>query len=218
MTYVVLAPDHIRGIYSTWVACEAAVRGVPGAVYWRVGDRAMAEALLRGEHRRLDPGTYAFVDGNHEGGVGVVLVHRRQDGSTVVKEIATTVSKILPAFADELPRLRNVLAELAALLAAIRAVKSGNSLVVVHDYEGIGAWMIGAWRTRDQVIARVVETVRTEAATRNVELRFVHVRGHQSPMGGDEFALYNARADRLARDAITGAHHTGEYERVQGGR
>ena len=93
--YVVTAPEERRGIYETWEACKAAVHGVAGARYQSVASRAEAEAILGGEGVTLGPGLYAFVDGNHRGGVGVVLVRKSADGSlTLLREIATTVHEV----------------------------------------------------------------------------------------------------------------------------
>jgi hypothetical protein len=39
----------------------------------------VTEALLAGTGAALAPGPYAFVDGNHLGGVGVILVEARSD-------------------------------------------------------------------------------------------------------------------------------------------
>lgn len=44
--------------------------------------------LLRGESVTLPAGVYAFIDGNHLGGVGVVFVMQRDGREPVVKEIA----------------------------------------------------------------------------------------------------------------------------------
>jgi hypothetical protein len=54
--------------------------GVAGARYQAVASRAQAEAMLRGEPVVLRPGRYAFVDGNHMGGIGVVLVEQGEAG------------------------------------------------------------------------------------------------------------------------------------------
>src|SRR5207247_2690334 len=86
--YVVTSPDSIRGIYPTWAECKAAVSGVPGARYQAVSSREAAEAMLRGEAIRLTPGSYAFVDGNHLGGIGVVLVTQGAEDPLAVKEVA----------------------------------------------------------------------------------------------------------------------------------
>ena len=47
---------------------------LPGA------SREVAEAMLRGEGLRAEAGTYAFVDGNAMGGIGVVLVNQAESG------------------------------------------------------------------------------------------------------------------------------------------
>jgi ribonuclease HI len=199
--YVVLGPQAVRGIYDTWPACEVAVRGVRGVVYRRAADRALAERLLAGEGRRLKPGTYAFVDGNHMGGIAAVLVHRRADGSTETKEISTTVADMFPDLAGELARLRNPLAELVAVHAALSAVRKGTVLTVVHDYEGTGPLLNGHWKPHDPAMKIAVDRCRSLTADGHLTISFQYTNGHQSAAGGDEFAAYNARADRLASEA-----------------
>jgi hypothetical protein len=199
--YVVLAPDPIRGIHETWAACEAAVRGVRGARYRKVTDRALAEQLLRGEGRKLEPGTYAFVDGNHMGGIGVVSVRRGEDGTTQTYEISTTVAERFPDYAEHLPRLRNVLAEIAAARVVLRHYM-GRTITIVHDYEGVGAWMEGRWKAHDPVIARFVSSCQALIRERGLTVCFHWTNGHQSAVGDDEYATYNARADALATEAV----------------
>jgi ribonuclease H-related protein len=214
--YVVTAPDRIRGVYETWPACEAAVKGVRGARFQAVASRAQAEAMLRGEGAALAPGLYAFVDGNHLGGVGVVIVDATGEEPRVVEELGVTVREVFlggavkslattSAIAAALERLRNVLAELAALYLALRLVPEGAAVTVVHDYEGIGAWMDGRWRTKDPVVAEIVAACKALASARRLTLTFRHQRGHQSSWAGrDDFAHFNSRADALASEAATG--------------
>jgi ribonuclease HI len=215
--YVVTEPNRIRGIYATWPACAAAVKGVSGARYQSVGSRAQAEAMLRGEGTALEPGLYAFVDGNHLGGVGVVLVERAAGGEPVVSEaVGMTVREVFTgagvpslvtprALAAALGRLRNVLAELAALHLALRLVPEGAAVTVVHDYEGVGAWLEGRWRTKDPLVAEVVEACRALIAGRRLTVTFRRQRGHAASWAGrDDFAHFNARADALATEATDG--------------
>lgn len=214
--YVVTAPERIRGVYETWPACEAAVKGVRGARFQAVASRAQAEAMLRGEGAALAPGLYAFVDGNHLGGVGVVVVDASGEEPSVVEELGLTVREVFAggavtslatpkAIAAALERLRNVLAELAALYLALRLVPEGASVTVVHDYEGVGAWMEGRWKTKDPLVAEVVAACKTLAADRRLTLSFRHQRGHQSSWAGrDDFAHFNTRADALATEAAPG--------------
>jgi ribonuclease HI len=211
--YVVTHPDSIRGIYATWPECRAAVSGVRGARFQAVASRAQAEAMLRGEPIVLPPGRHAFVDGNHMGGIGVVVVEQGKTGAVSVQERAATVYEVFqdaglpsldsrPKITAEVNRLRNIVAELGALYAALALVPPGAALTVVHDYEGVGAWLEGRWRTKDPVVAEIVAGCRARIAERRLSVTFRHQRGHQSTVGGhDDFAAYNARADTLATDA-----------------
>jgi Caulimovirus viroplasmin len=210
--YVVTAPESIRGIYETWDACRAAVSGVRGARYQAVSSRAQAEALLSGEGLRLTPGRYAFVDGNAMGGIGVVLVERDATATRVVEEIGTTVYTVFgpagipgldgrPKITRAVDRLRNVLAELGALYLALTRAAPGP-LTVVHDYQGVGAWMEGRWQTKDPLVAEVVGACRDVVRARGLTLAFRHQKGHESTFAGpNDWAAFNARADRLATDA-----------------
>lgn len=214
--YVVTAPERIRGVYETWPACEAAVKGVPGARYQAVASRAQAEAMLRGEGVALPSGLWAFVDGNSLGGVGVVIVDAGGEAPTVVETLGLTVREVFAggavaslatpsAVAAALARLRNVLAELAALFLALRLAPEGSTLTVVHDYEGVGAWMDGRWKTKDPLVAEIVAASKALAAERRLRLAFRHQRGHQASWAGrDDFAHFNARADALATEAAGG--------------
>ncbi len=199
--YVVLAPETLRGIYDTWAACEVTVRGVPGAVYRKAADRALAVQLLRGEGRKLAPGTYAFIDGNHLGGIGIVVVRRSEDGSTQTNEFVSTVAERFGDYAEHLPRLRNPLAELAAAHVILRHY-GDRVLTIVHDYQGVGAWIEGRWKAHDPVIARFVSSCQALIRERGLTVRFQWTNGHQSAVGGDEYAQYNARVDALARTAV----------------
>jgi len=212
--YVVTAPEDRRGIYETWEACKAAVHGVAGARYQSVASRAEAEAILGGEGVTLGPGLYAFVDGNHRGGVGVVLVRKSADGSlTVLHEVGTTVHEVFgragietlespDAIARALARIRNVLAELGGLYAALGLAPSGAAVTIVHDYEGVAAWVTGRWRAKDPTVAQVIAACRERIAERRLDVTFRHQRGHQSiHAGANEFAAFNRRADALAEQA-----------------
>lgn len=211
--YVVTAPPAIRGVYDTWAACEAAVRGVKGARFQAVSSRRDADEMLSGEGRVLPPGTWAFVDGNHLGGVGVVLVEQGADGIRNVTERALRVERVFAgsgipglespaAVRRELERLRNVLTELGGLWAAIALVPEGATVTIVHDYEGVGAWIEGRWKAKDPVVAAIVEAARARIAERRLTVSFRHQAGHRSTWAArDDFAAFNARADALATEA-----------------
>ena len=213
--YVVTHPAAARGIYATWPECAAAVRGVSGARYQAVTSRELAEAMLRGEPVVLPPGRYAFVDGNHMGGIGVVLVEADAgaDSPRTVREAATTVYEVFgpaglpsldarPKITAAANRLRNVLAELGGLLAALELAPAGEPLTVVHDYEGVGAWLEGRWKAKDPLVAEIVAACRARIADRRLVVTFRRQPGHTSTYAGrNDFAAFNARADALATNA-----------------
>jgi ribonuclease HI len=215
--YVVTAPASVRGIYETWEACRAAVSGKPGARYQGVSSREVAQAMLRGEGLRLEPGAYAFVDGNAMGGIGVVMVTQDAAESASARDLATTVYDVFePAGIPSLDTrskitaatdsLQNILAELGGLCVALRETPAGSTLTVVHDYEGVGAWLEGRWKTKNPIVADVVAACRALVAAKGLHVRFRHQRGHESTFAGrNDFAAYNARADKLATDAALGA-------------
>ena len=212
--YVVTAPPGIRGIYRTWPECEAKVKGVRGAKFQAVASEETAHAMLRGEGAALTPGLWAFVDGNHLGGVGVVIVEKTDgDDESILEAGGYTVVEVLAgagipglaspkAISDALGRLRNVLAELAALHLALTLVPDGAAVTIVHDYEGVGAWMERRWKAKDPMVAAVVEAARAVIDRRGLSVSFRHQRGHQAAWAGrDDFAHYNAKADALATEA-----------------
>lgn len=207
--YVVAAPPSIRGIYESWPECKEAIRGVADAVYQSVDSREKAEAILAGGIE-LPPGTYAFTDGNADGGVGVVMVDQGSDAIRSEKEISTSVMQVFAgadvsglespaAVSAALARMHNILAELAGLYQALRIAVPSSSLTVVHDYAGVGLWMEGAWKRKDPVVNAVIEACKTLVAERDLDVSYRHQRGHQSTHAGrDDFAFYNGRADELA--------------------
>src|SRR6266446_7108943 len=206
--YVVTAPPSVRGIYDTWPACEAVVAGVARARYQSVTSRSEAEAILRGEVVTLPVGVYAFIDGNEQGGVGVVFVKQRAGAAPVAKEISTSVAQVFksatiagldsPAAAlDALQRLRNILAELAALYFAIQHIAPGTALTLVHDYDGLAHWMQGRWLMRDALVQEIIAACQRAVSARELSIAYYHQLAHQ-PISFNEFARYNARADALA--------------------
>jgi ribonuclease HI len=209
--YVVTAPEDRRGIYDTWEACRSAVQGVAGARYQAVASREEAEAMLGGNGIVLTPGLYAFVDGNHEGGIGIVIVQKAEGGAaSVIGEEATSVHEVFDsagidtlgsraAVGEALARIRNVLAELGGLYAALGRVPAGSTVTIVHDYEGVSAWVTGRWRTKDPTVTAVVAACRGRIAERRLAVTFRQQRAHQSTWAGvNEFAAFNRRADLLA--------------------
>jgi len=208
--YVILAPESLAGIYATWPEVASRIKGVLGVKHQKAVSRDAAERLLAGTPETIEEGTHAFIDGNHLGGVGVVLVHRRTNGSTTTKEISSTVMAIYPegiglddgrvVTAEEaLGTIRNIAAELAAADLALASVRPGTALTLVFDYEGVGAWLEGRWKTKDPIVRALVGGMRHRIVRRSLRVTYRHQRGHQGDrLGLNEFIQLNRRADALA--------------------
>lgn len=185
-----------------------------GVRYQKIKNREEAEAILAGTGVVLPPGLYAFTDGNDLGGVGLVVVRvadNQRAELDVMQEIATSVDQIfngaaIPgldsdhAIGEALARLANILAEMAGLYAALGELPEGVEATIVHDYEGVGAFMQESrWRAKDPIVRAVVSASRELAESRKLRLQFLHQRGHMSTWAGrHDLARFNARADALA--------------------
>jgi len=208
--YVVTQPKSVRGVYDTWPECEAAVRGMSGARFQKVKDRSEADAMLSGEGIVLPDGLYAFVDGNHLGGVGVVIVTADDGELVVVQEVGTSVRRVVRGkgiggletdqeVEAALRRSGNIVAEQAAGYMAIRKLPSGAEATIVHDLLYLKDWMIQRPPPRQWPL---LMAARRLAKKKGLTLRFVHQHGHRSTWAGrHDFARFNGRADELTRMA-----------------
>lgn len=217
MPYVVVEPEESRGIYVTWEECQTALKGASGVRrLMKVKDTDQGEAILSGKGVVLAPGLYLATDGNHYGGVGVVIAQMGNDDEEeprVLSEIATCVGWIfegaeiegLDSAADidsELGRIRNILAEMAGLYEALRQMRLGTEATIIHDYEGVGAFMQGEWRPKDSSVRSIVEAARKLRDEKALRLMFIHVVGHTATkVGRHDLARLNGRADNLAAHA-----------------
>ncbi len=211
--YVVFEPPSIRGVYDTWPECEAKVKGCPGAKFQKVATRDHAASMLAGEKQTLPPGLYAALDGNHLGGIGVVLVNQVDATVQTRQELFTTLAAVFPdgipaedgttfSAAEALASIRNVAAELGAAAFALRHIPYGQAVTLVHDYEGVGAWLCGRWRAKDPIVKALVNAIRRAISLANLTVTFRHQRGHQvDRMGLDPLVQANQQADALATRA-----------------
>lgn len=92
---------------------------------------------------------------------------------------------------------RNVTGEIYGAVRAIEAaVQQGcESILVKHDYEGVGFWADGKWKTN--LTLTVWYKARIAELRKKIKITFERVPGHQGIAG-------NERADELAKSACFG--------------
>lgn len=125
---------------------------------------------------------WIFTDGSSSGWHSAVLVF---PGLKVVQ--AARWKKPTPT--------RNVGAELNGMLLGLKRVKTKKQIYLVHDYLGVGAWMTGNWKMKDQEVRSVIDQGKALIAEKQLDVRFIHHAGHQKD--ASDFTRWNGVADEL---------------------
>ena len=203
MKYYAVRKGLTPGVYTTWDECQAMVKGYPGAEFKSFPTKEEAEAFVGGtstNKKETDAkvqvpsvdGPFAYVDGSFcqetgEYSYGVVIVEDPKNP----EEVYLNGKDCNEDYASA----RNVAGEVLASQVAISyAIEHGfKSLVIFHDYEGIGKWANGEWKAK-QNLTREYKTFCEDARSR-IALDFSHVKGHSGN-------YYNDVVDTLAKMAL----------------
>ena len=212
MKFYAVRNGHTPGIYTTWPACEAQVKGFPLARYKSFSTREAAEAFLDGARptvtpaavkapvpspatRRTANAVHIWVDGaclQHEEGplrfgwAYVILL----DGE---RELHRGKGHAVPAGARQ---HRNVAAEIQAVLHALTWCQKHGiaSATIYFDYQGLASWALGEWKTNIPFTQSYAAKVRAMG----MRLTWQKVRAHS----GEK---YNELVDQLAKEAARSA-------------
>ena len=200
---------RVPGIYGTWDECKLQVDGYPNSEYKGFARLSEAESFVGTEvleSMKLNPDVYAheekpfkpledgyavkaYVDGSYDVATGnyasgaVILL----DGKTV------ELSKLYTD--DAGGKLRNVAGEIKGAELAIEYCKKQgiDSVVIYHDYLGVGKWADDEWKANLDMTKAYKSYIRE--CRKNMRINFVKVKGHS----GDK---YNDMADALAKAAL----------------
>lgn len=200
---------RVPGIYGTWDECKLQVDGYPNSEYKGFARLSEAESFVGTEvleSMKLNPDIYAheenastpleggyavkaYVDGSYDVATGnyasgaVILL----DGKTV------ELSKLYTD--DAGGKLRNVAGEIKGAELAIEYCKKHgiDSVVIYHDYLGVGKWADDEWKANLDMTKAYKSYIRE--CRKNMRINFVKVKGHS----GDK---YNDMADALAKAAL----------------
>lgn len=199
MKYYAVKKGYKTGVFISWDECKASVDGYSGAVYKSFRTNAEAlEYLGLSEETAVqaskqapveDATPYAYVDGSFNQytgtfGYGGFLIHG--DHKYILQGNGRD---------NDLASMRNVAGEIFGSVAAVRqAMELGlKELVIYYDYEGIRAWAEGTWKANKEGTIAYRDFI--QSAKKEINLRFIHVKGHSGVEGNEE-------ADILAKEAV----------------
>lgn len=208
--YAVQCGRHI-GVYDTWAACEAEVKGYGGAKYKSFSTKKEAEAFALGKETPEKPSTLkgkkglvdregkvahtnsaevvAYIDGSFDKRKGIIgyggIIFWQ--GTEETFSLGTKDEELLPFW--------NVAGELLAAMHVMRVAleKGAKTCALYYDYMGIEMWATGRWKANNHLTRHYVEFV--SAVKKEVTLEFHKVAAHQ----GDK---YNELVDRLAKEGL----------------
>ena len=142
----------------------------------------------RESRRVVGDDVYVFSDGSSLGGFGAVLVQ------------ADVAPLVLLGFERPGPT-RNIAAELNGALLGLSNVRADASVVLVADYLGVAAWLTQNWKIKDMIVRAKIDEIKDVIRANWLTVKYVHHRGHQKPVEGDDFTAYNKLADNAATRA-----------------
>lgn len=191
--YYAVRKGKETGIFNTWDECKRMVHGFSNAAYRSFTNYDDALAYLNDRQQETGDQAFdmiAYVDGSYDVSNGVYSY-----GLVVLQPGCETFYESEADDDAKLADMRNVAGELAGARRAMHyALEHGaESLLIVHDYNGIEKWCTKEWKankagTRDYV--DLCDRVRT-----SLSISFQKVKSHS----GD---TYNDMADQLAKQAL----------------
>ena len=192
--YYAVKKGMVPGIYVSWEECKQNVDGFSGAVYKGFETREEAAAFINDncdvstDAASVDNRAVAYVDGSYNAATGEYSY-----GAVIFYQ--GTEEHFSEKFSDSKRALmRNVAGEIEGSMCAMNyCLKRGiPKLDIYYDYEGIEKWCTGAWKANKE--GTVAYRDFYMEASRQIEIRFVKVKGHSGN-------LYNDLADKLAKQA-----------------
>lgn len=204
MAVYAVKEGYQRGIFNTWEECRASINGYSGAEFKKFQTRKYAEQWLNGcetvtevkqDYPEVagDGEIILYVDGSYNNKTGVY-------GSGVVAITEYGITELKGCDSERVFRsMQSIAGELLATAIGVVFATDNNyrKITICHDNQGIKEWTRhGHYRRNKTGTIAYREFMDRMEDEYGLELKFVHVKGHDS-------IKYNLLADRLAKSAIT---------------
>lgn len=189
---------RVPGIYSTWAECKSNVDGYSGAEYKKFDseqDASVYMGELKADEVKISvpvsqPASVSdvtiYVDGSYnvkagKYGYGVYI----DDGAH---------KQVLCGGGDAQTSGRNIEGEVAGATEALKWLMKHDeytSAAIYYDYNGIGMWADGVWKTNEPY-TRSYRNFVSDCRDHGKQIDFLHVSGHTGVEG-------NEYVDKLAK-------------------
>lgn len=200
--YGVQKGKYGAAVYTSWDKCKEATHGVSGAKFKRFETEKEAENFAFGKKQLPDSNYNAilYTDGSYfndfEAGYATVFVKGN-------KAVAVLYGPCL-----EKADTHNVAGEIEAAKRGLeKALALGmESVKVVHDYEGVGAWPDNEWTANKDITVAYKEFV--SQIRKSMHVDFQKVAGHSgNPFNelADEYAKKGALAEKETYEELDGS-------------
>lgn len=202
------------GLYYSWPACEAEVRGYAGADFKSFATKAEAESYMMAEEvtygrapsvERIndevekkiaslrEDEALAFIDGSFD------KDDKRGWRYSFGAIIFTTEGEVTLSQAYENPEYvesRNVAGEIEGAKQAIlwALAHSKRELTIYYDYEGIKKWATREWKANKKLTQEYSDFFQEKAGL--IKVNFFHTKSHTG-------ITHNERVDELAKQAFS---------------